>query len=156
MDTLIDTIAAASARGMAIRPKVGGFPYLAEALRQAGVRKYYFDVPSMTVIYATADGDVLQPGALPRSEKSVIPPYNEAALIEAIRIDQRGESTFPEFVESSLQAGVIRYEVDTAARTCTYLGAHGERYVEGYAVVELAPAAGRTKSSQCGPSRSAS
>jgi uncharacterized protein YbcV (DUF1398 family) len=89
------------------------------------------------VIYATADGDVLQPGMLLRSEKSIIPPYDEAALVEAIRTDQRGESTFPEFVESSLQAGVIRYEVDTAARTCTYLGAHGERYVEHYAAVDL-------------------
>jgi uncharacterized protein YbcV (DUF1398 family) len=137
MDSIIDSVAAAAARGMAARPKVGGFPYLAEALRQAGVVKYYFDVPSMSVVYVTDRGDVLQPGILLRSEKMVIPPYDEMALIDAIRTDQRGESTFPEFVEASLQAGVIRYEVDSIARTCTYFGTHGERYVEDYPAVEL-------------------
>ena len=137
MDSIIDVVAAASARGMAVRPKVGGFPYLAESLRQAGVVKYYFDVTSMTVVYVTDRGDVLQPGSLPRSEKAVIPPYDETALIDAIRTDQRGESTFPEFIEASLRAGVIRYEVDSVVRTCTYFGARGERYVEDYPAVEL-------------------
>ncbi len=137
MDPIIDIITAASARGMAVRPKVGGFPFLAEALRQAGVLKHYFDVPSMTVIYATDHGDVLRPGTPLRFEATVVPPYDEAAVIEAIRTDQRGESTFPEFVEASFRAGVIRYEVDSIARTCTYFGAHGERYVEQYPAVEL-------------------
>ena len=140
MGSIITTINAAAARGFAARPKVGGFPYLAEALRQAGVTAYYFDVASSSVIYATAHGDVLQPGALLRSEKIVVPPFDEAALIRALRIDQSGESTFPEFVEATLQAGVFRYEVNTVARTCTYIGVHGEAYVEEYPAVELPPA----------------
>jgi uncharacterized protein YbcV (DUF1398 family) len=135
--SIIETITAASERGTAVRPKVGGFPYLAQALREAGVTKYYFDVPSMTVIYATEHGDMLQPGRLIRSERMVVPAYDVAALIDAIRVDQRGESTFPEFVEASFQAGVIRFEVDTAARTCTYFGTHGDAYIEEYPAVEL-------------------
>ncbi len=134
---IIETITTAYERGTAARPKVGGFPYLAEALRQAGVMKYYFDVPSMTVIYVTAGGDVLQPGRLIRTEMTAVAEYDEAAVIEAIRVDQRGESTFPEFVEAGFRAGVIRFEVDTAARTCTYFGARGEAYVEQYPAVEL-------------------
>jgi len=140
MTSIVETITAATAYAAAVRPRVGGFPYLAEALRQAGVTAYFFDVPSMSVVYATGQGDVLQPGMLLRSQKTVIPPFDEAALVSALRTDQQGRSTFPEFVEASLQAGVLRYEVDTVARTCTYHGVHGQRYVEHYPAVDLPPA----------------
>lgn len=138
-NSVIESIDHAKARAAALRPKVAGFPYLAEALRQAGVTKYYFDVPSMTVIYITDEGDLLQPGTFLRTAKTVIPAYDEDAVIEAIRVDQRGESTFPDFVEASFRAGVIRFEVDTAARTCIYFGAHAETYLEKYPAVHLAP-----------------
>lgn len=139
MDSIIDIIDAANTRAAAVRPKVGGFPYLAEALRGAGVTKYYFDVPSCTVRYTTAAGDVLQPGTFLRTEKTLISPFDEDALISAIRSDQVGESTFAEFVEATFQAGVIRYEVDTAAHACSYFGSGGERYVEQYPAVDLPP-----------------
>jgi uncharacterized protein YbcV (DUF1398 family) len=137
MTSIIEKISAATARGMAARPEVGGFPYLAEAMRQAGITKNYFDVPSASMVFVTDEGDVLRPGALLHTEAVVVPPFDEAGLIAAIRADQRGESTFPEFVEACFAVGVIRYEVDTIARACTYLGAHGERYVEEYPAVEL-------------------
>ena len=35
------------------------------------------------------------------------------------------------------KAGVIGYDVDFAARTCTYYGAAKENYVESYPGVEL-------------------
>lgn len=47
-------------------------------------------------------------------------------------MDQAGESTFPEFLMATWTAGVVRYDVDFVARTCTYLGAGGESYVEAY------------------------
>lgn len=137
MDSIITTVGAALARAAAVRPRVGGFPYLAEALRDAGVTNYYFDVPSGTVLYATNSGDVLQPGAFLRTETTVVPPFDQQSLVEAIRVDQRGESAFSEFVEASWRSGVVRYEVDTGARTCSYFGAHGERYVEDYPAVLL-------------------
>lgn len=140
MGSIIEKVTAATAYGMSVRPKVGGFPYLAEAMRQAGITRNYFDVPSASMVFVTADGAVLRPGALRFTEPVVVPPFDEAALVAALRADQRGESTFPEFVEASFDAGVIRYEVDTAARTCTYFGAHGERYVEDYPAVDLPPA----------------
>jgi uncharacterized protein YbcV (DUF1398 family) len=138
-NSVIESIDHANARAAALRPKVGGFPYLAEALRQAGVTKYYFDIPSMTVIYVTDEGDLLQPGTFLRTAKTVIPAYDEDAVIDAIRVDQRGESTFPDFLAASFRAGVIRFEVDAAARTCTYFGAHAETYLEEYPAVHLAP-----------------
>ena len=139
MPTLIDTIEAAAARGAAARPTIGGFPYVAESLRAAGVTKYLFDVPSTTVIYVTDDGAVLRPGQSIRTGATVVPAFDPDRLVAAIRIDQRGESTFPEFVKQTFLAGVVRYVVDTAARTCTYIGGNGESYVEEYPAVVLPP-----------------
>jgi len=137
MTTIIESLDAAAAYGAAVRPRINGFPYLAEALRAAGVTKYFFDIPSSTAIYATDEGDVLRPGRLIRTERSIIPPFDPDRLVAAIRTDQRGESTFSDFVEESFLSGVIRYEVDTTAHTCTYIGTHGESHVEEYPAVHL-------------------
>lgn len=51
----------------------------------------------------------------------------------------RGKSTFPKFLAASWQAGVIRYELDFAARTVSYYGSDGEEYVEEYSGIEVAP-----------------
>ncbi len=137
MSSIIAKVAAATAYGTSVRPKVGGFPYLAEAMRQAGITKNYFDVPSMSMVFVTDEGDVLRPGVPLYNEPVVVPQFDKAALMAALRADQQGNSTFPEFVEASFRAGVIRYEVSTAARACTYFGARGEQYVENYPAVEL-------------------
>ena len=39
MSKAIENLEAAQTRAMAIRPEVGGFPWLAEALRRAGVTR---------------------------------------------------------------------------------------------------------------------
>jgi len=54
-----------------------------------------------------------------------------------LRTDQAGESTFPEFLAASWRAGVIRYDVNFAARTVTYYGCNGEEYTEAYPAVDL-------------------
>ncbi|WP_328673881.1 DUF1398 family protein [Streptomyces sp. NBC_00328] len=66
-----------------------------------------------------------------------IPPLDREALVEALRADQAGRTAFPEFVQGCWKAGVVRYDVDLAARTCTYYGADGDSYVESYAAVEI-------------------
>jgi uncharacterized protein YbcV (DUF1398 family) len=66
-----------------------------------------------------------------------VPTFNREALIEALRIDQAGKSTFPEFLQASWNAGVVRYEVDFSARMVAYLGCNGEEYMESYAPVEF-------------------
>ncbi|MFF4934631.1 DUF1398 family protein [Streptomyces griseofuscus] len=55
---------------------------------------------------------------------------HEAALVAALRADQAGEATFPAFVRACWDAGVARYDVDTAARTCTYYGSDGDSCTE--------------------------
>ena len=57
--------------------------------------------------------------------------------IAALRPDQAGESTLPEFLEASWCAGVVRYDVDFAARTVAYFGCNGEEYIEAYPAVQI-------------------
>jgi uncharacterized protein YbcV (DUF1398 family) len=54
----------------------------------------------------------------------------------ALRTDQAGQSTFPEFLAASWRAGVVRYDVDFVARTVTYYGSNSEEYIEDYPAVE--------------------
>jgi uncharacterized protein YbcV (DUF1398 family) len=66
-----------------------------------------------------------------------VPPFDREALIAALRADQAGKTTFPEFLAASWRAGVVRYDVDFAARTVSYFGAHDEAYVEAYPAVAV-------------------
>jgi len=66
-----------------------------------------------------------------------VPAFDREALIKALRIDQAGDSTFPEFLAATWRAGVVRYDVDFAARTVAYAGCNGEEYVEAYPAAEI-------------------
>jgi uncharacterized protein YbcV (DUF1398 family) len=52
-------------------------------------------------------------------------------------MDQAGKSTFPGFLMAAWKAGVVRYDVDFIARTCSYYGVNEEKYIETYLAVEL-------------------
>ena len=118
-------------------PKEGGFPYLAETLRRAGITRNLWHLPSCQSIYLTEMGPVAVPGTPLVDGMAEVPPFNREALISALRADQAGRSTFPEFLQASWKAGVVGYDIDLIGRTCTYHGAGGETYVESYPEVEL-------------------
>jgi len=137
MSKAIETLQAAQKRAMAGRPKVGGFPYLAETLRQAGVTRNQWFLPSCLSLYLTKEGPVVTQGAPLVSGTADVPAFDRAALIRALRTDQAGESTFAEFLAASWRSGVVRYEVDFEARTVSYYGCNGEEYVESYPAVNV-------------------
>lgn len=137
MSKAIDNLQAAQQRAMATRPKVGGFPYLAEALRQAGVTRNLWFLPACESLYLTDDGPVVTQGAPLVSGMADVPAFDREALIKALRTDQAGKSTFPEFLAATWRAGVVRYDVDFAARTVAYYGCNGEEYIESYPPVDL-------------------
>ena len=137
MNKAIDVLQAAMQRAIEIRPKVGGFPYLAETLRRAGVTRNLWYLPACQSVYLTELGPVVQLGTPLVSGMADVPKFDREALIAALRIDQAGQSTFPEFLSATWLAGVVRYEVDFGARTCTYFGAQNEEYVENYPAVNV-------------------
>lgn len=124
-------------RAMAGRPKVGGFPYLAETLRRAGVTRNLWSLPSGQSIYLTKEGSVVNQGAPLISGMADVPTFDREALITALRTDQRDESTFPEFLMATWRAGVVRYDVDFDARKVSYFGCNDELYVEAYPAVNV-------------------
>lgn len=139
MSTALDTLQTALQRALAGQPKVGGFPYLAETLRRAGVTRNSWSLPSCQSLYLLEDGAVVTVGIPLVSEMVEAPPFDREALITALRRDQAGGSTFEDFLAASWQAGVVRYDVDFAARTVSYYGARGEEYVETYPLADVSP-----------------
>lgn len=137
MNKAIENLMEVQKYAMSIRPKVGGFPVLAETLRLAGVTKNLWSLPSCQSIFVTKLGNVVQMLEPLVNKISDIPHFNREALIQALSTDQAGESTFPQFLRASWEAGVIGYDVDFEKRTCTYFGANGESYMEEYPAVEV-------------------
>ncbi len=137
MSKALENLLAAQKFAMSIRPKVGGFPYLAEALNRAGVTKNLWSLPSCQSIYVTKYGSVVHQGEPITNGFTEIPRFDREALIRALRTDQAGQSTLSEFLKSSWEAGVVSYDVDFVNRRVTYFGATGETYVEDYPAVNL-------------------
>lgn len=137
MINAIDNLKLAQQRAMAVRPKVGGFPVLAEILRQSGVHKNVWYLPATLSLYLTDYGPVVSQGIPLVAGLTDVPQFNREAVIKALRADQAGDSTFPEFLQAMWNAGVLHYEVDFDTRNVTYYGAGGDSYLEAYPQVEI-------------------
>ena len=119
------------------RPKVGGFPFLAETLRRAGVKRNLWFLPACQSLFLTQDGPVVIQGTPLLNGTADVPPFDREALITALRTDQAGLTSFPEFLDASWRAGVVRYDVDFVERTVAYYGCNGEEYIETYPSVDV-------------------
>ncbi len=137
MSTATDTVSAAQAHAMSIRPQVGGFPVLAEVLRRAGVRRNDWFLPAAQSVYVTDLGTVVQQGEPLAQGLLDVPDFDEEALIGVLRADQAGQTTFGEFLQGAWRAGVLSYTVDLEARTVTYRGSDDRTYLEPYPAVSL-------------------
>jgi uncharacterized protein YbcV (DUF1398 family) len=110
---------------------------MAETFRAAGITKNIWQLPSCQGLYLTQDGPVVSQGTPLITGTADVPVFDQAALIRALRVDQAGNSTFPEFLMATWQAGVVSYEVDLMERKVTYCGCAGETYVEEYPPAEI-------------------
>jgi uncharacterized protein YbcV (DUF1398 family) len=141
MTDLTRAVSTAQTRALAVRPVVGGFPYLAEVLRQAGIRTVRCVVPSRTTTYVFAEGAVIDQANPQVDALAPVPAFDRDALIAAIRADQAGLTTYPTFMADIWNAGVVDYEIDLRRRTCSYHSTDGQAYVEHYPPVALPAAA---------------
>jgi uncharacterized protein YbcV (DUF1398 family) len=90
------------------------------------VTRNLWSLPACQSLFLTSDGPVVTQGTPLATGIMDVPPFSREALISALRTDQAGESTFPEFLAASWRAGVVRYDVDFIARTVAYYGCNGE------------------------------
>lgn len=137
MENHIEKLIQAQKFAMANRPTVGGFPYLAEILRQAGIKKNLWTLPACQSVYLMNEGSVVQQGTPLITGTHSIPKFNQQDLINALRTDQAGKSTFPEFLQAAWNAGITNYTVDFLERKVTYFGALGDSYSENYPAIEI-------------------
>ncbi|PJZ85830.1 DUF1398 domain-containing protein [Leptospira harrisiae] len=137
MTNLTTKLAEAQKFAMSIRPKVGGFPVLAEVLREAGILMNRWYLPSCQAFYIMKEGSVVQQGNPLVSGVHEIPNFHREDLIKAIRADQEGKSTFPEFLKATWEAGVVGYDADFTNRKVIYYGVNGESYLEEYPSVTI-------------------
>jgi uncharacterized protein YbcV (DUF1398 family) len=137
MSKAIENLMQAQKTAMKIRPKVGGFPYLAEVLRQSGVIRNLWSLPSCQSLFLTTNGSVVMQGVPLVSGAVDVPKFDREALIQALRTDQAGKSTFPEFLAATWKAGVVSYDVDFTKRTVTYFSCEGDKYLEEYPAVQI-------------------
>ncbi len=137
MSKAIENLQAVLERAEMGRPKAGGFPFLAETLRRGGVTRNLWFLPACQSLFLTQDGPVVIQGKPLLTGTADVPPFDREALITALRTDQAGLSSFFEFLDAAWCAGVVRYEVDFAARTVVYYGCNGEEYLEAYRFVDV-------------------
>lgn len=137
MSTITATVQNAQRRAAEIRPKVGGFPVLAEVLRQAGIHRNEWTLPAAQTLYLTDAGAVVEPARPLTSAMTEVPAFDRDAVIDAVRADQAGHTTFPQFLTALWAAGVTHYVVDLDHRTVTYRGIDNATYIESYPAVEI-------------------
>ena len=121
MSTITATVQNAQRRAAEIRPKVGGFPVLAEVLRQAGIHRNEWTLPAAQTLYLTDAGAVVEPATPLISAMSEVPAFDRDAVIDALRADQAGHTTFPQFLTALWTAGVtgITWSISTTAPSLT-------------------------------------
>lgn len=134
---LLNKLKNAMSKSEKVRPKVGGFPYLAECLREEGFTKNIWYLPSGDSFYFTEDDSLVIPGTPLVENITTYPSYSKDKLISALRIDQNGQTTFPEFLSNTWQSGIVKYEVNFIERYVVYYGAADEEYKETYPSVNL-------------------
>lgn len=100
-----------------------GFPYLAECLRQEGIVKNIWHLPSGDSFYFSETGSLVNPGNPLIGRVGPCPDFDQIALVQNIRANQAGKISFSEFLASLWKAGIIRYEVDFTTRQMSYFGA---------------------------------
>jgi len=99
MSRAIENLQAALNQAIASRPKIGGFPHLAETLRRAGVMRNLWFLPACQSLYLTSEGPVMSEalGLSLVSGMADVPVFNREALIGRCGSIKLGRAHFRSF-----------------------------------------------------------
>ena len=107
------------------------FPQVVKGLLEVGVESYLVDFAAKQKTHYLTDGTtetvpmILEPGP-------IVPEFDSAGLIAAIRGAQADTVRYPEFVQRSTAAGVIGYWAFLAGKRVIYFGRKGEQHIEEF------------------------
>jgi len=101
------------------------YPDLVFKLITIGVQSYTVEVGAGSMLYRFDGGEHVLHGQ-PVVVRQVAGQLNEALVIQALKANQQGKTTYPEFLNDIAQAGVLLYEATlTGNLRVTYIGAGG-------------------------------
>jgi uncharacterized protein YbcV (DUF1398 family) len=106
------------------------FPKTFEALKEAGVASYRFDVATGETKLLGNQGESLAEPLAGSEPVEIAPALNGAAVVAAIKRHMLERTPFLDFRREAAFAGVAHWEVDMRERTCTYFGRDGGTHVE--------------------------
>jgi uncharacterized protein YbcV (DUF1398 family) len=111
---------------LALYTKAKSYPELAKGFLELGMLSYTVEVSSGICLYRFSEGKqvIHRSGAALRK---VSVDFSGQATINAIRNNQQGRSTYPQFMDEIASAGVLFYEATlTGERRVTYIGRYGD------------------------------
>lgn len=102
------------------------YPELAAKLIDSGILSYTVEVAAGLMLYRLADGETIFHDS-DIEPKVIAARFNTEQVIKAIRDNQQGKSTFPEFMDAIAAAGVRFYEatLNGDQKRVTYMGSGG-------------------------------
>lgn len=102
------------------------YPDLAAKLLAAGILSYTVDTATSLIIYRVDNGEV-HLGGHASEPLTIALNFDEALTIKAIRENQQGKTTYPQFMQGIAEAGVRFYEASlkTDRPKVTYIGIGG-------------------------------
>ncbi|AFD07009.1 DUF1398 family protein [Solitalea canadensis] len=106
------------------------YPELVRQLIEVGIQSYTVDVATGSILYRLEHGHThLHEGTV--QPRSIEEKFNRELTIKAIRDNQQGKTTYPEFMDGIAQAGVRFYEATLSGneKRVTYIG-YGGLYEE--------------------------
>ena len=102
------------------------YPDLAGKFIQIGIESYTVDVATGMILYRLPGGQNLFHAAHGKI-REINPEFSEEHTVQAIRNNQAGKSTYPEFMNEIADAGVRMYEATLVGehKRVTYFGSGG-------------------------------
>lgn len=107
------------------------FPEVVRRLADIGVERYHADYTRHEITYYLPDGDSLVV-TLPPHPQATAETFSAAGIESAIRLIQRGEIVYVQFVQQTMSAGCVGYFVQITGRCAQYFGRNGEVHVEPF------------------------
>jgi uncharacterized protein YbcV (DUF1398 family) len=108
------------------------FPIVVGRLAETGVTSYTADLVALRKTYYNS-GNQSHDEAMPLTDPPAIAPAFDSARVEAtVKVIQRQEIGYAEFLRRIMGAGCSHYEVFFKGRKAIYFGRDGEFYAEPF------------------------
>lgn len=95
------------------------FPKLIHAFKEMDLKSFEYNIERGIITYYSMTGDCIEDIGVHVDIEIPLKSKSEYA-IHALRDNQKGTTTFPDFCKAVAYAGVYKWIVDLEAMTCTY------------------------------------